>query len=154
MGKRGYAPTPLLDRISTKYEIDEETGCWLWTASLDSHGYGQIGSGGSGGKLLRAHRAVWLETVGPLEDGEILDHLCSVRRCINPDHLEPVSLGENNRRGNGWGGRNAKKSHCPQGHEFTEHNTYKYGTTRQCRECARAYDRRRRPAKGLRRGRG
>lgn len=142
----------LLDRISTKYEVDEESGCWLWTASLDPKGYGQISSGGRGGKLMRAHRAVWLATVGPLEVDEVLDHLCSVRHCINPDHLDPVSVGENNRRGNGWSGKNAKKTHCPQGHLYIEENTYRYGSTRMCRECMRARDRVRR--RGARHGRG
>jgi hypothetical protein len=87
-----------LDRIDRdKIQINTVTRCWEWTAALTKDGYGQARRSG---KNVKAHRHVYQVLVGPLAPGvQQLDHLCRVRRCVNPDHLEPVTPLENIRRG-------------------------------------------------------
>ena len=73
--------------------------------------------------------------VGPIKYPQELDHLCKVRHCVNPEHLESVAHAENVRRGNG--GQNwAAKTHCPQGHPYDEENTRVISGRRVCRTCA------------------
>lgn len=71
--------------------------CWLWTAALFDSGYATFQP--QHGHAVRAHRWIYQETVGSIPDGLVLDHLCRVRHCVNPSHLEPVTVGENVRRG-------------------------------------------------------
>lgn len=140
------APKPhgsLFDRMASKFEVDLETGCWLWTASRDSKGYAQIGRGGRGAGIVRAHRAMYEALRGPCPVGLVADHKCRVRHCINPDHLEFVTNRENILRGTGFAARHAVKTHCPKGHEYTPENTSMYKTERRCRECHRIVDRER-----------
>lgn len=70
--------------------------CWLWKGAVDKNGRGrkQIN-----GKHMRAYRALYEQLRGPIPAGLTLDHLCRVPLCVNPDHLEPVTQAENNRRG-------------------------------------------------------
>jgi hypothetical protein len=75
------------------YEVDPETGCWLWLRYLESNGYGHDGAHGW------AHRISWVRANGPIPVGLQLDHGDCPRRCIRPDHLELVTSGENTRRG-------------------------------------------------------
>lgn len=94
-------------------------GCWLWTASITDTGYGNIRIKKV---LYKAHRIVYELLKGPITE-QTLDHLCRVRSCVNPDHLEPVSMRENLLRGQGMSGRHARQTHCAYGHEFTPENT-------------------------------
>lgn len=94
---RGHPAPPVAERLALYIERDQETGCWNWTRTIGSNGYGQIGVGGARKKY--AHVASYEELVGPIPDGLQLDHLCRNRRCINPAHLEPVTPRENTRRG-------------------------------------------------------
>lgn len=71
---------------------EDENGCWIWQGHITSHGYGS-------GTYTWAHREVWEKHRGSIPDGLQLDHLCSVRACVNPEHLEPVTAVENIRRG-------------------------------------------------------
>lgn len=80
-----------------------ESGCWEWTANLTAAGYGMLNVGN--GKYGYAHRYSWEHMRGPIPAGLTIDHLCRNRRCVNPDHLEPVTQAENNRRA-----REAKKA--------------------------------------------
>lgn len=121
-----------------KYVVNLE-GCWLWTAATDGCGYGWFGS--SGGRA-KAHRYSYEVAVGSIPEGLCIDHLCRVRCCVNPDHLEAVTLAENVRRGKS-GEFNAAKTRCPNGHPYDDENTYIWNGKRGCRECRRAADRRR-----------
>ncbi len=83
-------------RFWSKVQPDD-SGCWLWTASLSTPGYGQYGIGAS--RPHSAHRVAFKALVGPIPEGLQIDHTCCVRRCVNPDHLEAVTQQENIRRG-------------------------------------------------------
>ena len=139
----------LRDRILERVEISP-SGCWLWKLALRK-GYGAIGIGSlKDGSRRNAvvHRIAYEVFVGPIPEGLTIDHLCRVRNCVNPAHLEPVTNGENVLRGQGVSAQHARKTHCIHGHAFTEANTYiRKGGGRTCRECARAYDRARRLAR-------
>ena len=103
---------PVAERIATKYEVTE-SGCWMWTASVQRPGYGQIGVWNGERCVPRlAHRVMYELKVGPIPGGMEIDHLCHTRdlscragvncphrRCVNPDHLEVVTKQENARRG-------------------------------------------------------
>jgi hypothetical protein len=116
--------------------------CWLWTSSIDRGGYGQFDLGN---KSTIAHRWAYEFCVGDIPEGLDLDHLCRVRHCVNPDHLEPVTRSENMRRSPiAISGINARKTHCKRGHEFTPENTYRDSRGRKCRECVLAASRRQR----------
>lgn len=117
--------------------------CWLWTGARNDLGYGRFYVGP--GELTQAHRFAYELLVGPLPNGLVPDHLCRVPPCVRPSHLEVVTSRENTVRGNGWGGVNARKTHCPRGHAYDEANTYRNPRgARECRACKALYDRTRR----------
>ncbi|MFK5284023.1 HNH endonuclease signature motif containing protein, partial [Lacticaseibacillus paracasei] len=68
-----------------------------------------------GGKSQKAHRFMYERLVGPIPAGMQLDHLCRVRPCCNPAHLEPVTQRENIARGRGYAYTNRIKAECPSG---------------------------------------
>jgi hypothetical protein len=119
----------LPERLSSKIAVDP-SGCWLWTASLRG-GYGQVRFGPS---TRAAHVVVFEQLVGAVPDGMELDHLCRIRHCVNPDHVEPVTHRENVLRGEGPAAVNARKTHCDRGHDLAD--GYRYDTGRMCRQCA------------------
>jgi hypothetical protein len=121
-------------------EVDPATGCWLWVRALTTAGYGAWFR--DGGRL--AHRIVYQRLVGPIPRGLTIDHLCRTRRCVNPDHLEPVSMRVNLLRGESPAALNARKARCIHGHLFDRANTYWYCDyrgrwMRQCRRCRADY---------------
>lgn len=77
---------------------EPNTGCWLWTSAVDRYGYGKVKYRG---RLHKAHRLIFnhLSRIEPCWNDQVLDHKCRVRCCVNPDHMEPVTARENNRRG-------------------------------------------------------
>lgn len=108
--------------------------CWLWTGYIADTGYGQFASG----HTRLAHRISYQLVVGPIPEGLQIDHLCRVRHCVNPLHLEPVTQRENLLRGETITARNAAKTHCPRGHAYTAENTYvRPRGSRECRTCNR-----------------
>lgn len=112
-------------------------GCWLWTAGVDGHGYGQIHFKG---RHRRAHRIAYELAVGPIPEGLVINHLCCTPRCVRPDHLETVSVAENNHYADHVLFIRSAVTHCKNGHEFTPENTYIFPGrgSRDCRTCRRA----------------
>lgn len=128
---------PVPFRIVEQVELSSD-GCWLWTGQLDRYGYGKIKMGGREGVLKKAHRIAYEAFVRPIPGGLEIDHLCRVRRCVNPAHLECVTHRENMLRGNTPSSANVKKTRCPQGHGYDKENTYvDRSGRRHCRACGR-----------------
>jgi hypothetical protein len=118
------------DRIRSAVLIDEND-CWIWQrASASSTGYGRMRI--PGGRSDYTHRVSYEAFVGPIPQGLVIDHLCRVTKCCNPAHLQAVRQQTNTLRGEGPAARNARKTHCPQGHPYDEQ--------RRCRECKRKRD--------------
>ena len=114
------------------------TPCWLWSLHVNAKGYAHARVPTEGRNNHLIHRVVFERAVDPIPAGLHIDHLCRVRNCVNPDHLEPVSPAENVRRGVAGAStraRQASKTHCPHGHEYSPENTYSYKGKRDCRTC-------------------
>jgi len=111
--------------------------CWEWQGACVGGGYGRFRTYR---RAVYAHCFAYELLVGAIPEGLQLDHLCRVRRCVNPAHLEPVTPKENVVRGRS---ANREKEHCANGHVFDTANTYRWKGGRYCRECnkERAYQR-------------
>jgi hypothetical protein len=135
--------------------VTDVHGCWIWQKGLDEDGYGRAKLFSRG---WRAHRLAWETYRGPFPEGLVTDHLCRVRSCVNPAHLEPVTVQINNDRGElalYSGIRERTKTHCRQGHPYVSENMYVYRRkngrrNRVCKAChvtaQREHNRRRRAA--------
>ena len=117
--------------------------CWLWIGATQSRGYGSFGIDG---RSRSVHRLVWEITAGPIPDGLTINHLCGVKACVNPAHLEVATYAQNNQHAHDTGlappsrlsVSNAAKLTCPAGHFYTPENTYTNPRGhRQCRTCKR-----------------
>lgn len=121
--------------------------CWLWGGFIDKDGYGMFSAKiGSKKTTLRAHRAVYEDMIGMIPPGLTIDHLCEVRRCINPEHLKPATNRQNVLRSKkSVAGINVRKSRCVNGHDFDRANTYiRLTGGRMCRKCRTIKERSRR----------
>lgn len=109
--------------------------CWLWTACTNAKGYGQFKVEG---RMVGAHRWAYEQVYGAIPEGLQIDHLCRTVNCVYPLHLEVVTSRVNTLRGNGRAGINARKTHCPNGHEYSGENLRvdAYGK-RYCRTCSK-----------------
>lgn len=110
-------------------------GCWLWKGYVAKDGYTRFKVNR---QSIPAHRFSYELARGPIPDGLELDHLCRIRHCVNPEHLEAVTHQENQRRGL----RGELLTHCPRNHEYTAENTYYPPRgVRVCRMCKTAENR-------------
>lgn len=127
-------PQRVIDRVFSNYDVID-TGCWISRYKPSSSGYSMVSWSDNGvpGRRL-VHRVVWEHLNGPITGGLVVDHICHVRRCINPAHLRLLTHAENVRDQ-----PNALKSHCPRGHPYSGKDLYIVPKTghRQCRACAR-----------------
>lgn len=125
-------------RFWSKADIGD--GCWTWRAAMFKNGYGRFRPNGKDGINALAHRYAYTLLRGRIKSGLVLDHLCRNRACVRPSHLDPVTNGENVRRGRAgekiaafeWA-----KTHCPSLHQYDEANTRIYRGRRVCRSCCR-----------------
>lgn len=126
-------------------KVDASGDCWLWIgATFTPKAYGQFRVGK---RLVKAHRYAWEDLVGKIPPDMTIDHLCRVKLCVNPDHLEVVTASINSIRG--MKNRIPKPPHVPQkrgakrkevckrGHLLAEARTYRRGhyEVRACRKC-------------------
>lgn len=123
-----------LTRFLDKVEVSEN-GCWNWIAGKSYDNYGKFWSNG---RSIMAHRFVYEYWNGSIDSTLSIDHLCRNPSCVNPIHLEQVTIKENIHRGFGLAGINSRKTHCIHGHNFTPENTfYTVVGKRKCRICKR-----------------
>ncbi len=106
-----------VDRFWDKVEFT--TDCWNWLVSKNKDGYGQFGVNH---KNLLAHRFAYELYNDKIPKDLTIDHICKNTKCVNPHHLEVVTIGVNVLRGNGWSGVNKRKTHCINGHIFMNEN--------------------------------
>lgn len=136
MGNRYLSPEV---RLLSRRKIvpgPEPTECWIYTGLLNADGYGKIYAFG---KHTSTHRLSHILFKGPIIEGYEVDHLCVVRACFNPDHLEAVPPIINHSRSN-VGIHEISKTHCKKGHEYSDENTYyihayKRKFKRKCKIC-------------------
>lgn len=120
-------------------KVDASGECWIWTGAISQNGYGSFSYRGS---IRSSHSVAYEAFVGAVPSELELDHLCRVRACCNPSHLEAVTAQENVRRGVGPSAVNATKTECPQGHPYSGDNLYVHPRgERRCLICQRAMQR-------------
>jgi hypothetical protein len=142
--------TPMRKPVSTRFwsfvdkngpcsSFKPELGpCWLWTGFIGKKGYGRFGI--TNRLPVQAHRWAYESVYGTIDANLDIDHLCRVRHCVNPNHLEAVTRRENVvNRGFGITAANALKTHCKNGHPFVDGNVFKKANgERRCKICQNA----------------
>ena len=129
---QGLSPSErLLERFVRQIEWDE-TDCWPFRGHAIKGDYRHFKVATSN---VLAHRWAYEYFNQPIPEGLTIDHLCRTPRCVNPDHLEPVTMRENIRRGNGLAGENGRKTRCPRGHLYDMVKSNGHGISRACRQC-------------------
>lgn len=116
------------------------SGCWVWMGAMaNKTGYGKCWNGVD---HEGAHRFSYRVHKGPIPDEFVIDHMCRVRLCVNPDHLRAVTQHENVMCGEGAAAKNARRTHCTSGHSLADaYEKYDYRSddgrkTRHCKTCA------------------
>lgn len=141
MKRQKPGPKPVSPELRFWSKVDKTESCWVWVAGK-RRGYGHFFLNGNS---ISAHRFSYELLVSKIPEGLQLDHLCKNRSCVNPDHLEPVTLQENLRRGDGNVKATQKaaqlrknKTHCSRNHPYDTINTYnRPDGGRDCRACRR-----------------
>ena len=129
-------------RFFSKIESVPTTACWLWKGSINKNGYGKFCLAG---RSTLAHRASYIIFVSSIPEGLVLDHLCQIKNCVNPDHLEPITQQENIRRAKA-GYINLKplgvifpprivKPYCAYGHRLNKENILRINQRKVCKTC-------------------
>ena len=125
-----------------RIEPEPNSGCWFWTGRQHNGRYGRVGYGGE--KYL-AHRLLYELERGKIPEGLTLDHGCRQSLCVNPDHMTPMTLRENQLLGGQY-----IKTRCPRGHIYDgiakrgDGRTFRYcKTCDNVRTLKRYHDRRR-----------
>jgi HNH endonuclease len=142
---------PLEEYFWLRVPARSKTVCWLWEGRRDSNGYGVVQLH-AGGKRMTASRASWIIHNGPIASNKIfVCHHCDNPPCVNPDHLflgtqkdnlqDASKKGRMSVPGKGW---ERNKTHCSNGHPFSEENTYRWKNKRICRICHAALEAKRR----------
>lgn len=131
------------ERFNAKVEPGNN-GCLNWTGAVEKTGYGRVKFDG---RIEMAHRAAWIHVYGPIPPRLVIDHTCHAedcradeacahRRCVNVDHMELVTIGENTRRGNSPTAIAARTGICKRGHSLTDPDNVKVRDGRRyCLEC-------------------
>lgn len=115
-------------------KVKKSNTCWFWLGNKNTKGYGMFWSNG---KNYVAHRYSYEREKGPIPKNLVLDHLCRVHDCVNPNHLEIVTPKENVLRGIGLCAINSRKTKCNRGHELEEINLIRTKKGRECLACKR-----------------
>ena len=121
-----------IERLFARREIVD--GHWLYTGASMGRGYCQISVAG---RKQMVHRVAYELFKGPIPDGCVVDHLCRITNCFNPDCLEAVTGGENVARGTSPQAVATRTGFCKRGHALTEENVYHGSHGRACRVCLR-----------------
>ncbi len=141
----GDLPEWKVIRVLSRINFEGTGGCWEWTGALKQNGYGAVAIFVGKQREVLAHRYIWHVLRGPLSKDLQLHHKCENRRCVNPDHLEPLTFKEhyavtpqNVTRNSFW-----SEGTCPEGHAL-EDNLYVSPTGhRRCRACFNEWQNRR-----------
>ena len=124
-----------VDRNGPVPECRPDLGtCWLWIGATADGGYGKFWFGDPR-QCRPTHRIAWELLRGPIPEDLTLDHLCRVHNCLNPDHLEPVTIRINIIRGTSIFAKEAAQTHCKRGHPLSGENLYVRPDGRPLREC-------------------
>ena len=122
--------------------VNKSKNCWEWNGVKSWKGYGRFGICYNGVQTLpHAHRISFFIFNGDIPKGMTVHHKCENKSCVNPEHLKLLTEKENRELSGCWSAKNKRKTHCVNGHEFTEENTYLYKTKnnerlhRLCKKC-------------------
>lgn len=142
MTLRAAAEQALADERPTRVvPLDSTQPCRQWPGWISPQGYGEFHAPALGHNA-RAHRVVYEAVCGPIPDGLVIDHICRNRGCVNPAHMEVVTVAENTLRGEGPTAVNARKVECIRGHALSGDNLMiDYRGRRRCRTCENAMKR-------------
>lgn len=120
--------------------VNKTETCWVWTGHKMKSGYASVYAGGGSKNPITklVHRLAYELTKGLIPTGLTIDHLCSNRLCVRPDHLEAVTMRTNVLRSSSHIAKQASSDHCVNGHMFDAANTYRWRGGRYCRKCRNA----------------